>query len=40
VTEHNTVSHHQSLNALQIAFDQAALMSGRKITMPKPKLPN
>tara|TARA_R110002072_G_scaffold170552_2_gene324184 strand:- start:117279 stop:118784 length:1506 start_codon:yes stop_codon:yes gene_type:complete len=32
VTEHNTVSHHQSLNELQIAFDQTVLMSGREIT--------
>lgn len=32
VTEHNTVSHHQSLNELQMAFDQTVLMSGREIT--------
>lgn len=32
VTEHNSVSHHQSLNELQIAFDQTVLMSGREIT--------
>jgi len=32
VTEHNTLSHHQSLNELQMAFDQTVLMSGREIT--------
>lgn len=32
VTEHNTLSHHQSLNELQLAFDQTVLMSGREIT--------
>lgn len=32
VTEHNTVSHHQNLNELQIAFNQTVLMSGREIT--------
>lgn len=32
VTEHNTVSHHQSLAELQIAFDQTVLLSGREIT--------
>lgn len=32
VTEHNTLSHHQSLNELQMSFDQTVLMSGREIT--------
>ncbi|MBC54267.1 MAG: phosphotransferase [Gammaproteobacteria bacterium] len=32
VTEHNTVSHHQSLHELQLAFDETVLMSGREIT--------
>ena len=32
VTEHNAISHHQSLHELQIAFDQTVLMSGREIT--------
>ena len=32
VTEHNTLSHQQSLHELQIAYDQTVLMSGREIT--------